>query len=191
MSKQDAIDLQFIRIAWVTALSRSKDPSTQVGAAIVSPDNRQVSLGYNGMPAGIDETPEIWARPLKYEYVIHAEENCLNNAPFDTKGCTAYVTHRPCHRCLGKLVNARISRVVWNEDHKNITNQEVWNNLARSFLEVVQINDPMIEEIKSLYKPINKTDKKIPSPEEYHKLLEEMLNKHPQEEYWRNKIFGS
>jgi dCMP deaminase len=34
---------------------RSKDPGTQVGCCIATPDNRIASLGYNGLPRGCDD----------------------------------------------------------------------------------------------------------------------------------------
>jgi len=42
-------DEYFMGIALLTAM-RSKDPNSQVGACIVSPENKILSLGYNGMP---------------------------------------------------------------------------------------------------------------------------------------------
>ena len=39
---------------------RSKDPSTQVGACIVSPENRIMSMGYNGMPHGCSDDEYPW-----------------------------------------------------------------------------------------------------------------------------------
>ena len=51
MKRTDYInwDEYFMGIALLTAM-RSKDPSSQVGACIVSPENKILSLGYNGMP---------------------------------------------------------------------------------------------------------------------------------------------
>ena len=95
--KQLQMDLHFLRLAWVTGLNLSKDPRTKVGAVIVTEDTRQVSIGYNGFPKKLAEHPERWEKPLKYEYVIHAELNAIMNCPFDTKGCTLYCTHQPCH----------------------------------------------------------------------------------------------
>ena len=46
-------DEYFMGIAYLSAM-RSKDPSTQVGACIVSDDNRILSIGYNGAPNGFD-----------------------------------------------------------------------------------------------------------------------------------------
>ena len=41
----------FMGVASLAAL-RSKDPNTQVGACIVSEDNKILSMGYNGLPIG-------------------------------------------------------------------------------------------------------------------------------------------
>ena len=76
-------DEYFMMVAKLTAM-RSKDPSTQVGACIVSKDNRILSIGYNGTPNGYDDKIFPWARegePLKtkYLYVCHAELNAILN----------------------------------------------------------------------------------------------------------------
>ena len=42
-------DEYFMGLAHLSAM-RSKDPSTQVGAVIVSNEHRVVSIGYNGFP---------------------------------------------------------------------------------------------------------------------------------------------
>ena len=65
------------------AAKRSKDPNTQVGACIVSPDNIIISTGYNGMPKGCSDDEYPWDREgsaTKYPYVVHAELNAVLNA---------------------------------------------------------------------------------------------------------------
>ena len=57
-------DEYFMAIAKLSAM-RSKDPSTQVGACIVSNDNRILSIGYNGAPNGFDDEKFPWAREGK------------------------------------------------------------------------------------------------------------------------------
>ena len=86
MKRTDYInwDEYFMGIALLTAM-RSKDPSSQVGACIVSPENKILSLGYNGMPIGCDDDAMPWDRegePLdtKYMYVCHAELNAILNS---------------------------------------------------------------------------------------------------------------
>ena len=76
-------DEYFIALAKLTAM-RSKDPSTQVGACIVSADNRILSVGYNGAPNGFDDDNFPWNRQgenleTKYPYVCHAEMNAVLN----------------------------------------------------------------------------------------------------------------
>ena len=57
----------------------SKDPSTQVGAVIThTRSKRVVSMGFNGFPAGVEDTRErLDDRETKYEMVVHAEQNAL------------------------------------------------------------------------------------------------------------------
>lgn len=115
MNKVMNWDEWFMKLAHVTA-ERSKDPSRQVGCIIVSPDVKyQRSGGYNGMVAGVAETPALWQRPLKYNYVCHAEANAVAMAArhgSSLDGCTAYVTCYPCLACSRLLIQAGIQRIV-------------------------------------------------------------------------------
>ena len=86
MKRKDYInwDEYFMGIAMLSC-ERSKDPSTQVGACIVSTDNKILSIGYNGAPVGYDDDKDMcWERegsPLytKYFYVCHSELNAILN----------------------------------------------------------------------------------------------------------------
>ena len=51
----------FMAVSFLSAM-RSKDPATQVGACIVSPDNRIVGIGYNGMPRGCSDDKLPWGK---------------------------------------------------------------------------------------------------------------------------------
>lgn len=139
MPNQQQWDEHWLKIAEITS-QLSKDPSTKVGAVVVTPDNRQCSLGYNGFAAGIEETPEIWNdRPVKYEMVIHGEINAILNCPFPTKGCTVYVTHQPCHRCMPHLRNAGIERVVYAQEYPRLQHRDIWLKTAMLFKEVKHV----------------------------------------------------
>ena len=113
MKRTDYInwDEYFMGIALLTAM-RSKDPSSQVGACIVSPEYKILSLGYNGMPIGCDDDAMPWERegdPLdtKYMYVCHAELNAiLNSAHNNLKGARVYVTLFPCNECAKEIGRA-------------------------------------------------------------------------------------
>lgn len=54
-------DEYFMGVALLSGM-RSKDPGTQVGACIVSQDNKILSMGYNGFPKGCDDDDFPWAR---------------------------------------------------------------------------------------------------------------------------------
>lgn len=111
------IDDYFLALCDVAA-QRSKDPSTQVGAVIVRGGDI-LSTGYNGMPAGLIETPERWERPTKYALVVHAEENALLRAArngISIKGATLYVSLFPCAKCARVIANSGIRELVFNKE---------------------------------------------------------------------------
>ena len=92
----------------------SKDPSSQVGAVIVDDKKRIVSVGFNGLPMGVEDTAErLNTRELKYELIVHAEANAILTAPKSVSGCTIYVyPYLPCSRCAGAIIQSGIKRVV-------------------------------------------------------------------------------
>ena len=123
MKRTDYInwDEYFMGIALLTAM-RSKDPNSQVGACIVSPENKILSLGYNGMPIGCDDDAMPWERegdPLdtKYMYVCHAELNALlNYTGTNLKDATIYTTLFPCNECTKALIQSGIKEVIYMSD---------------------------------------------------------------------------
>lgn len=123
MKREDYIswDEYFMGIALLTAM-RSKDASSQVGACIVSPENKILSLGYNGMPTGCPDDEMPWGRegePLetKYMYVCHAELNAiLNNAHGNLKGARVYVTLFPCNECAKAIIQSGIKEIIYLSD---------------------------------------------------------------------------
>ena len=123
MKKYDNIswDEYFMGMAVLSAL-RSKDPNTKVGAVIVSPDNKVISIGYNGMPRQIDEEKLSWNRgeglDSKYLYVCHAEFNAILNTRHGEalKGCRLYVTLFPCNECAKACIQTGIKEIIYLED---------------------------------------------------------------------------
>lgn len=104
-------DTYFLNIA-ETVAQRSEDPKTQVGCVIVK-DNRIVSTGYNGAPAGI-EIGEEWHTAEKHKKVLHSELNAIIYAGRDkAEGATLYCTHSPCKECVKTIAAAGIKRVVY------------------------------------------------------------------------------
>ncbi|MGB4824961.1 MAG: hypothetical protein WBP82_08680, partial [Leuconostoc mesenteroides] len=59
----------------------SPDPSSQVGAVAVDKDNQQLVRGWNAFPRKMTSmTEQTCIREIKYEYIVHAEMNCIYNA---------------------------------------------------------------------------------------------------------------
>ena len=121
--RQDYIswDEYFMGIAALSAL-RSKDPNSQVGACIVSQDNKILSMGYNGFPLGCSDEKFPWAREgnqidTKYPYVVHSELNAiLNYRGGSLQGTKLYVTLFPCNECAKAIIQSGIKTVIYDSD---------------------------------------------------------------------------
>ena len=101
---------------------RSKDPSTQVGACIVSEDNKILSMGYNGLPRGCSDDEFPWEREgsdleTKYPYVVHSELNAiLNYRGGSLEGAKIYVSLFPCNECAKAIIQSGIRTIVYDSD---------------------------------------------------------------------------
>ena len=124
-------DEYFMGVAHLAAL-RSKDPNTQVGACIVSTDNKILSMGYNGLPNGCSDDEFPWARSAddgdelktKYPYTVHSELNAiLNYRGPGLEGARLYVTLFPCNECAKAVIQSGIKTVIYEEDkYRNAPN---------------------------------------------------------------------
>lgn len=117
-------DEYFIGVAKLSA-KRSKDPNTQVGACIVSEDNKILSMGYNGFPSGCSDEEFPWGKELeesdpynaKYLYSTHGELNAiLNYRGGSLEGSKIYVTLFPCNECAKAIIQAGIKTIIYEDD---------------------------------------------------------------------------
>ncbi|NLZ80683.1 MAG: dCMP deaminase family protein [Clostridiales bacterium] len=114
-------DEYFMGVAILSGM-RSKDPSTQVGACIVSSDNKILSMGYNGLPKGCSDDDFPWSRegePLnnKYFYTTHSELNAiLNYRGTSLEGSKLYVSLFPCNECAKAIIQAGIKTIIYASD---------------------------------------------------------------------------
>lgn len=115
-------DEYFMAVAKLAGM-RSKDPNSQVGACIVSADNKILSMGYNGFPRGCSDEEFPWDRdgadPLKtkYVYVTHSELNAiLNYRGGSLEGAKIYVSLFPCNECAKAIIQAGIKTVIYDSD---------------------------------------------------------------------------
>ena len=109
-------DEYFMGVALLSG-ERSKDPSSQVGACIVSEDNKILSIGYNGFPNGCSDDEISWEREgnfaeTKYPYVCHGELNAILNY----KNSRVYVALFPCNECAKAIIQSGIKEVIYKSD---------------------------------------------------------------------------
>ena len=110
---------------------RSKDPNTQVGACIVSKDNKILSVGYNGAPKGFEDSEMPWDREgdflnTKYAYVCHAELNAiLNSHGANLEDSKIYVDLFPCNECAKAIIQAGIKEVIYLSDKYSNTESNI------------------------------------------------------------------
>jgi dCMP deaminase len=115
----------------------------QVGAIVVK-DDRIISIGYNGMPAGWDNTCEYkhyvfgnfrddpWLFKAEDEdsyyilktkpEVIHAEANAIAKLAKSSEsgdGSTMFLTHAPCIDCAKQMYTAGIKKVYYRDSYKD------------------------------------------------------------------------
>lgn len=108
----DKWDLRFMRLA-LEARSWVKGPDLGVGACVVSPDRRGLSLGFSGLPRGIlDDEARMTQPEFKDYHMVHAELNAVLNASRSVVGWTMYTTTCPCAHCCAAMIQAGVVRVV-------------------------------------------------------------------------------
>ncbi len=101
----------------------------KVGAVVVK-DNRIISIGYNGMPAG-------WTNECEYEFVdpqtkvqsnitkdevIHAEANAIAKLARDGEsglGTDVFCTHAPCIQCAKIMYGAGVKKVYYRNTYRD------------------------------------------------------------------------
>lgn len=148
MSKEPWDDY-FMRMAELVA-SRSDDIHTKVGTVLVGPDKEIRSTGYNGFPRKVLAYSYRLERPTKYLYMSHSEVAAIGNAALhgaSTKGCTAYVTHRPCFSCAQLLIQSGIAKVYYCDGEVKSDSPDaeaaVMEMFAEAGVELILVNMPL------------------------------------------------
>ena len=94
-----------------------------VGAIVVK-DDRIISIGYNGMPAGWDNNCEIEVdgKLITRPEVLHAESNAVSKLARSSEsgdGATMFVTHAPCMECSKLIYQSGIRRVYFGAAYRD------------------------------------------------------------------------
>ena len=134
--KLSRYDKAYLRLATSWAML-SYCQRKKVGAIIVK-DSVIISDGYNGTPAGFDNSCENESGETHW-YVLHAEANAILKLARSTNngiGSTLYLTLSPCKDCSKLILQSGIKRVVFMNRYKDETGVQFLKN---SGLELVQI----------------------------------------------------
>ena len=106
----------------------------KVGAIIVK-DDRIISIGYNGMPAGWDNNCEHemkWPNgEIRFlqtkDEVLHAESNAiakLARSVESGEGASLFVTHSPCIECAKLIYQSGIARLFFGTQYRDMAGVE-------------------------------------------------------------------
>lgn len=118
----------YMEMAEIVA-KQSSAKRLQVGAIIVKED-RIISIGYNGMPAGwtneceeVIEVHEDGGQVTRTkDEVIHAEANAIAKLARSTEageGSTMFLTHAPCIHCAKQVYTAGIKKVFYRNTYRD------------------------------------------------------------------------
>ena len=143
-------DDYFMEIASVVA-KRSTCLRNQVGALFVK-NKRILSTGYNGAPSGLEHCDTVGcaregvASGTHHELcrAVHAEQNAIIQAALhgiSIEGATLYCTHQPCILCAKMMINARVTKVVYQLSYPDGTALDF---LRQAGIEVVRVKERIL-----------------------------------------------
>ncbi len=113
------------------AATRSSCLRRHVGAVLVK-NTRVIATGYNGAPAGVTHCEVTGCLRQKLNVPsgerhelcrgLHAEQNAIIQAALygvSTEGATLYCTTKPCSICTKMIINAKITKIVYEEYYED------------------------------------------------------------------------
>ncbi len=138
--------------------TRATCPRRQVGALIVR-ERRILATGYNGAPRGLPHCPpegpdHDWPlgcmRAGHCIRSLHAEQNVLLQAAMIGVPCenaTMYVTCQPCNSCAKMIINAGISKVIYEGDYPDEFSMHLFRDAD---LDVLRYREGTLEKLEFL-----------------------------------------
>jgi dCMP deaminase len=126
MSQRPSWDDYFMQICHVVA-TRSTCLRRLVGCVLVK-ERRLLATGYNGPPQGAQHCEELGGcyrekqgipsgQRIELCRALHAEQNAIVQAAVHgvalTAPITCYCTNQPCVTCAKMLINANVTRIVY------------------------------------------------------------------------------
>lgn len=131
------IDQYLMRLACVAA-ERTTCAKRAVGCVLADATGRVLSIGYNGVAAGLPHCAEghlcaDYDLPAGQDSceAIHAEQNALIQCRDLDTLATAYVTLSPCKPCLKLLLGTKCQRIVFKVEHTDEWAKQQWQKAGR------------------------------------------------------------
>jgi len=154
-------DIDFMKMAYEYGSKWSTDPSIQNGCLLVDPSTKTVvSSGANHFPQGVREVDSRWERPIKYEFVEHAERNAIYSAArhgIKTKGLHIYCYWAACADCARAIIQCGITRLVTHKIIMDATPDRWKDTIVSAFtmmkeagIKIDEVSDP-IEGVEILF----------------------------------------
>ena len=150
---------EYFMLQAMMASFKSKDPATKVGCVFVDQNNHQLTMGYNGFVAGIDESQLPWGKdksqPLehqKYGYVVHSEANAILHSPVSLANSKCYVTLFPCNECAKLLASVKVSEVIYLSDKHQGTES---NTMSKKIFDLTGIKYHQLIPSEELIQKLN------------------------------------
>jgi dCMP deaminase len=125
------------------AATKSPDPSTQNGAVIPHKSDFggwDYVTACNTFPEGVEETPERLVRPLKYNFIEHAERNAIFEGA--KAGIFNWANHSPvmyvpwfaCADCARAIICSGIRKVVGHKRMMDATPDHWKESIQHAFV---------------------------------------------------------
>lgn len=162
-------DLTCMRLAYEVA-QHATCLRRKVGA-VISKDYRIIATGFNGAPEGIEHCTTCMRDVLnvpsgqrhELSMAVHAEMNAIIQCALhgvSPEGSTIYVTVTPCSMCLKALINARIKRIVIDNDvYPDELSRKLLNESGIEFVVLKSNkNKKSRKELEELFKPATRKE---------------------------------
>ena len=153
--KRPGWDDYFMEMTKLTA-TRSSCLRRHVGAVLVK-DTRVIATGYNGAPAGVTHCEVTGCLRQKLNVPsgerhelcrgLHAEQNAIIQAALygvSTEGAPLYCTTKPCSICTKMIINAKITKIVYEEYYEDSLADELLKDTDIRILQYKKENNDRI-----------------------------------------------
>lgn len=140
---------QMLMMMAEAASGRSTCSRLHVGA-VIAKENRAISTGYNGAPAGLPHC-EHDGTDSPCEVAVHAEANAIVFAArhgVPVEGAELFTTHMPCLYCCNLVINSGIRRVVWLNLYRDSAGIELLDKAGVATMQmgyIAELADRLIE----------------------------------------------